>query len=177
MNHEKTTGSGSAGHGAVNPSAGVDANQCGQAGPQRIRVTLASNAADVMRCLFFHGSTWDGNVPSKSGRDELVQMGLAERGEGWQWLTPAGMRVALDSGLHREKEQRESTERKRRNELRALATALSGAVLGEKRDFDIRLFLGYLSGEIPELRTVEVPRLADAWQNFRRDVLRCEVPQ
>lgn len=91
-------------------------NQAGAAGPQQIRVPLASNAADTMRCLFFNGPTWDGNVPSKCGRDELVSMGLAARGDGYQWLTPAGMRVALAHNLHREKEAREAKLRQMRNQ-------------------------------------------------------------
>jgi hypothetical protein len=31
----------------------------------------------------------------------------------------------------------------------------------------MREFLGYLSGAIPELHQVEVPRLADAWEQFK----------
>lgn len=31
----------------------------------------------------------------------------------------------------------------------------------------IREFLGWLSGDIPELRKVEVPRLADSWERFK----------
>jgi hypothetical protein len=31
--------------------------------------------------------TWDGNLLSKSDRDELVKSGLAQRGYGWNWIT------------------------------------------------------------------------------------------
>jgi hypothetical protein len=78
-------------------------------------LTLPDNAADVLRCLFFNGPTWDGNVPSKSGRDELVDMKLAARGNGWQWLTKAGIDACFAAGIHNEKDRRESRERKRRH--------------------------------------------------------------
>lgn len=101
-----------------------------QIGPSPIRLTLPSNAADVLRCLFFHGPTWDGNVPSKSGRDELVRMGLAARDSGFQWLTNAGMTAAFAAGIHREKEARESREAKRRRILRTHVESLATEVLG-----------------------------------------------
>jgi hypothetical protein len=137
----------------------------GAVGLQRIHVALSSSAADVLRCLFFHGPTWDGNVPSKQGRDELVRMGLAQRGSGWQWLTGPGMDAAFGAGIHREKEQRESREQKRRYERAALARA----VLGEDRS-DVKLvneFLGFLLVELPELHHVEAPRLSKAWEEFK----------
>jgi hypothetical protein len=93
----------------------------------KIRVALPANAADDLRCLFFHGPTWDGNVPSKSGRDELVRMGLAARGNGWQWLTPAGIQACFDNGIHVEKEQREARDRKQRRIVRELAHAVIDA--------------------------------------------------
>lgn len=74
---------------------------------------MSSAAHDVMRCLFFHGPTWDGDLPSKMGRSELVQLGYAEQWNGWQWLTAMGVRFAveilmLDRG--KEKWQRERSE-------------------------------------------------------------------
>jgi hypothetical protein len=32
---------------------------------------------------------------------------------------------------------------------------------------EVREFIGWLSGDIPELRAVEVPKLADSWERFR----------
>lgn len=66
---------------------------------------LSGAANETLRCLFFHGPTFDGDVPSKSGRTELVELGLAERGEGFQWLTRAGIDAALAFGMDREKER------------------------------------------------------------------------
>lgn len=56
---------------------------------------MSSAAREVLRCLFFHGPTWDGDVPSKSGRDELVDLGLVDRMDGWQWLTREGIDFSL----------------------------------------------------------------------------------
>lgn len=74
---------------------------------------MSSWARETLRCLFFHGPTWDGDVPSKSGRDEIVELGYAERWNGWQFLTAAGVKFAIESMLlEREKEkwQRERSE-------------------------------------------------------------------
>lgn len=60
---------------------------------------LSGAARDVLRCLFDKGPTWDGNVPSKLGRDELLEKGLAvkmcmQKGEqGFQALTYKGHSV------------------------------------------------------------------------------------
>ena len=56
---------------------------------------MPPEARETVRCLFFHGPTRDGDMPSKSGRDEIVSLGLAERGDGWQWLTRAGIDFAI----------------------------------------------------------------------------------
>ena len=81
--------------------------------PYTVSVKLTPVAVEVMRCLFLHGPTWDGNVPSKSGRDELFELKLATRINGYSWLTADGIRLALANKLDREKE-RWSRERGRR---------------------------------------------------------------
>lgn len=75
---------------------------------------LGGGAQDVLFCLFMLGPTEDGNVPSKCGRDELYNAGLVDRGEGWQWLTRAGVMLALGQGLDREKERRQRDGRLRK---------------------------------------------------------------
>lgn len=37
-----------------------------------------------------------------------------------------------------------------------------------KREDTTREFIGWLSGDIPELHKVEVPLLADSWERFKR---------
>lgn len=56
---------------------------------------MSASARDVMRCLFFQGPTWDGNIPSKAGRGELCKLGLAHHEFGWAWLTRDGIDTAL----------------------------------------------------------------------------------
>jgi hypothetical protein len=67
---------------------------------------MTSAAREVMRCLFFHGPTWDGDIPSKSGRGELCKLGYARHEFGFAWLTRDGMKFAIESlTLDREKEK------------------------------------------------------------------------
>lgn len=50
--------------------------------------------------LFVEGPTWDGNLVSKSDRDELLSCGLADKnGEGWNFLTAPGVAEAVACGL------------------------------------------------------------------------------
>jgi hypothetical protein len=61
----------------------------------------------VLRQLFLKGPLHDGDVSSKSGRDRLVDYGLATRHGGYQQLTKAGLVAALANGFDRIKERRE----------------------------------------------------------------------
>lgn len=53
---------------------------------------------EVLMQLFVSGPTWDGNLISKSDRDELFDAGLCGRWEGWNFLTEAGVKVAVSGG-------------------------------------------------------------------------------
>jgi hypothetical protein len=59
-------------------------------------MALSSAAIEVLGQLFVKGPTWDGNISSKSGRGELCEAGLAERGFGWAWLTRDGVQAAVE---------------------------------------------------------------------------------
>ncbi len=61
--------------------------------------------SDTLWCLFKHGPTFDGDVPSKSERDELVEQGLAERFDGFQWLTLDGVKEAIRLKMDQRKEK------------------------------------------------------------------------
>ena len=67
---------------------------------------LGPGIVDVVRCLFIHGPTWDGDIPSKSARDALHSFGYISRQKGWQTLTDQGLELALSLSLDREKESR-----------------------------------------------------------------------
>lgn len=69
---------------------------------------LSGQAIEVLGQLFVKGPTWDGNISSKSGRDELIEIGLAFRDSGWSSLTAEGIRIAVywdRSQLHRRHDQ------------------------------------------------------------------------
>lgn len=73
---------------------------------------LTSAERDVVRCLFFHGPTWDGNVPSKSGRDSLCRRELVHHEFGFAWLTREGVQIAVEEmGMDRLKERWERQHR------------------------------------------------------------------
>ena len=71
---------------------------------------LPSNAREVLLGLFLHGPLYDGDVPSKTGRDILHTDGLIERGWGYQWLNERGVArcLALKFDLERARRRRES---------------------------------------------------------------------
>lgn len=38
------------------------------------------------------------------------------------------------------------------------------------KESEIRQFLGFLSADIPELHAVEVPKIAESWERFKRTI-------
>jgi hypothetical protein len=66
---------------------------------------LSDLAIETLWQLFRNGPTWDGDLASKTGRDELVKLGLVDRGRGYQWLVWAGIDEALARGYDRRKER------------------------------------------------------------------------
>lgn len=53
---------------------------------------------EVLMQLFVEGPACDGNLISKNDRDDLVDAGLCSRLEGWNFLTEAGVKVAVSGG-------------------------------------------------------------------------------
>lgn len=74
--------------------------------------TSSGAVRDTLRCLFFHGPTWDGNLPSKSARDALCRLGLAHHEFGYTFLTRDGVEVCVNAGLDREKDSWERAGRR-----------------------------------------------------------------
>ena len=60
--------------------------------------TSSAAIKDVLRCLFTHGPTWDGNIPSKAARDGLQKLGLVEHEFGFAWLTRYGVEMCINLG-------------------------------------------------------------------------------
>lgn len=54
---------------------------------------------EVLMQLFVFGPTWDGNLVSKSERDDLIDSRLASRVEGWNYLTEKGVTTAVACGM------------------------------------------------------------------------------
>lgn len=78
---------------------------------------------EVLRQLFLDGPTWDGDIASKPDRDMLVQLGLAERVNGYTCITRAGMETAEAASFFALKQRRD----RRRRDLINAAYKLEGA--------------------------------------------------
>ncbi len=78
-------------------------DECEQPASFTVSVSLKANEIEVMEQLFFFGPTWDGHIVSKAGRDQLFDLKLASRVEGYSFLTADGIRWALRNGLDRKR--------------------------------------------------------------------------
>ena len=63
-----------------------------------------SGELECFRCLFFHGPTFDGGLPSKQARNNLVDLGYVNRVQGYNYLNDTGMAMAFQLGLAGKKE-------------------------------------------------------------------------
>ena len=54
--------------------------------------------SETLMQLFVQGPTWDGNLVSKGERDRMVDAGLADRWNGWNYLTQEGVEAAVAGG-------------------------------------------------------------------------------
>lgn len=96
-----------------------------------VAVTLSGAAIDVLNQLFLNGPTWDGDVASKAGRDELYDLKLIGRHEGYQFILREGVRLALANRLDTKKNRRDRDRNRRLNEydqICALVRSREGAV-------------------------------------------------
>lgn len=55
--------------------------------------------SETLMQLFVEGPTWDGNLIDKSARNILVEAGLCERWNGWNYLTQEGVEAAVAGGI------------------------------------------------------------------------------
>jgi hypothetical protein len=60
---------------------------------------LKPNAMETLMQLFLNGPTWDGDIVSKNGRGQLFEHGLAEREQGWSYLTREGVKLATTADV------------------------------------------------------------------------------
>lgn len=85
-----------------------------------VTIPLSPTAIEVLYQLFLHGPTYDGNVISKQARDELFDLKLIGRHNGYQFLLVAGVRLVLQNGMDRKKETQMRREREQRSQLEAI---------------------------------------------------------
>lgn len=62
------------------------------------RNTVTAAEVETLRALT-HAAVFDGDLPSKAARDSLVEKGLAYKWEGWNFLTAAGVTMAIKMGM------------------------------------------------------------------------------
>jgi hypothetical protein len=56
---------------------------------------ISDEAIKVLHQLFIDGPVWDGYIASSKGRGELLKLGLADRVNGFSFLTNGGMRLSV----------------------------------------------------------------------------------
>jgi len=118
---------------------------------------LTGAESEVLRQLFLNGPTWDGDIISKSGRDNLFTYGLAKRENGWSFLTARGVQVSLAATLDRAKERRErERDQRARRPLEVIRTsddrfAVGYSNTGEGGGFDL---LADITGQLAALLKV-----------------------
>jgi hypothetical protein len=101
-------------------------DQCEESAPRfAVTVALAAIEIEVLEQLFIFGPTWDGNIVSKSGRDQLFDLKLASRVEGYSFLTAAGIRLALQNKVERKKETNRRREREKLGKLSQIEEIIS----------------------------------------------------
>jgi hypothetical protein len=57
---------------------------------------MSVGAIEVLKQLWNTGPVWDGNIIDKCGRQELFDLGLADRTNGYSFLTKAGVHLSAD---------------------------------------------------------------------------------
>ena len=72
---------------------------------------LSKHAFEVLWQLFRNGPTWDGDVISKTARDELYEAKFIDRLDGWQWLTRDGVELAMGANYHTRKDSEQQRRR------------------------------------------------------------------
>lgn len=66
---------------------------------------MPSGVHEAMWQMFCGGPIWDGNLVCKTSRKWLVANGLAEQASGFNFLTSAGVDMAVSLGMDRRKER------------------------------------------------------------------------
>lgn len=106
---------------------------------------MSSAARAVLEQLFLFGPRLDGDVASKSGRSDLVDKGLCERWNGWNWLTKAGVQFAVDVMLLERRKDRHLDERSAAVHAMRHPEEAYGTYIAALKDAE--RFMAYFAGE------------------------------
>ncbi len=66
---------------------------------------MPSGVHETLWHLFKSGPVWDGDLISKEARTWLFNSGFVDRAEGFNFLTAAGVSMAVSLDMHRRKEK------------------------------------------------------------------------
>lgn len=66
--------------------------------PEKLLKQMPSGVHEAVRQMFLDGPVWDGNLVCKTSRTWLVSQGYAERSDGYNFLTAAGVALAVSLG-------------------------------------------------------------------------------
>lgn len=66
---------------------------------------MPTGVSETLWHFFRDGPIWDGDLISKEARSWLVSEGLADRADGFNFLTAAGVSMAVSLDMHRRKEK------------------------------------------------------------------------
>lgn len=121
---------------------------------------------EVLMQLFVQGPTWDGDLVSKDDRNKLLEAGYSGKVNGWNFLTTAGINVAVVNGLAAKDWQDQRWYRKAAN-LPARSEAASPTAVGMPVDEQLQM-LKRTSEEIRSLRRRidELTPKANAYDNL-----------
>ena len=69
-----------------------------------VALDMPSGTHEALWQMFADGPIWDGNLVCKRSRKWLVENEMAARSSGFNFLTPAGVNMAVSLGMDRRKE-------------------------------------------------------------------------
>lgn len=69
---------------------------------------MPSGVHESLWQMFLNGPVWDGNLVCKTSRKWMVENGLAKQAAGFNFLTGAGVEMAVTLGMDQRKERESS---------------------------------------------------------------------
>jgi hypothetical protein len=76
-------------------------------GSDTLQPDMPSGVHEALWQMFRNGPIWDGDLVCKTSRKWLVEQGMADKASGFNFLTAAGVDMAVSLGMDRRKEKGE----------------------------------------------------------------------